>query len=62
MTRIHRRTVQKGLNDLDNHSGVITHSEPDILEHKVKRAFKSIIMNKASGSDGILAELFKILR
>ena len=62
MTRIHRRTVQKGLNDLDNHSGVITHSEPDILEHKVKRAFKSIIMNKASGSDGILAELFKVLK
>ena len=41
MARIHRRTVQKGLNDLDNQSGVITHSEPDILEYKVKRAFRS---------------------
>ena len=62
MARIHRRTVQKGLNDLDNQSGVITHSEPDILEYKVKRAFRSTTMNKASGSDGILAELFKVLK
>ena len=62
MARIHRSTVQKGLNDVDNHSGVITHLEPDILEYRVKRAFRSITMHKASGSDGILAELFKVLK
>ena len=57
MARIHR-TVQKGLEDLDNHDGVITHPEPDILELKVKWALGSITMNKAKGSDGIPAELF----
>ena len=60
MTRIHRRTVQKGLNDPDNHS-VITHLEPDILECEVKCVLGSISMNKASGGDGISAELCKIL-
>ena len=53
---------KKELHDPDNHDGVITHPEPDILECKVKRAFKSITMNKASGGDGILVELFQILR
>ena len=61
MTRIHRRTVQKGLNDPDNHS-VITHLEPDILECEVKWALVSITMNKASGGDGIPVELFQILK
>ena len=53
---------KKGLNDPDNHSGVITHLEPDILEFKVKWALGSITTNKASGGDGIPAELFKILK
>ena len=53
MARIHRRTVQKDLHDPDNHSGVITDLEPDILECKVKWALRSITMNKASGGDGI---------
>ena len=51
---------KKDLNDLDNHDSVITHLEPDILECKVKWALRSIITNKASGSDGIPAELFQI--
>ena len=49
---------KKGLNDPDNHSGVVTHLEPDILECEAKWALGSISMNKASGGDGILAELF----
>ena len=60
MARIHRRTVQKSLNDPDNHDGVITHLEPDILECDVKWALESITMNKASGGDGIPVELFQI--
>ena len=48
------------LNDPDNHAGMVTHLEPDILECEVKRALGSITMNKASGSDGIAAELFQI--
>ena len=59
MARIHRRTVRKGLNDPDNHNGVVTHLEPDILEWEVKWALGSISMNKASGGDGI-PELFEI--
>ena len=59
MARIHRRTVRKGLNDPDNHDGVVTHLEPDILEWEVKGALGSISMNKASGGDGI-PELFEI--
>ena len=47
------------LHDPDNHDGVITHLEPDILERKVKWALGSITKNKASGGDGIPAELFK---
>ena len=62
MARIHRRTVQKDLHNPDNHDGVITHLEPDILEHEVKWAVGSIIMNKASGGDGIPVELLQILK
>ena len=52
----------KDLHDPDNHDGVITHLEPDILEHDVKWALESITMNKASGGDGIPVELFQILK
>ena len=52
---------KKGFNDLDNHNGVVTHLEPDIMECEVKRTLGSITTNKASGGDGILAELFQIL-
>ena len=57
-TELHK----KDLNDPDNHDGVITHLEPDILECEVKCALGSITMNKASGDDGIPAELFQILK
>ena len=50
------------LNDPDNHNGVVTHLEPDILECEVKWVVGSITTNKASGGDGILAELFQILK
>ena len=53
---------KKDLQDQDNHSGVITHLEPDILECEVKWALESITMNKASGGDGIPVELFQILK
>ena len=53
---------KKGLHDTDNHNGVITHLEPDILEYEVKWALGSITMNKASGGDGIPVELFQILK
>ena len=53
---------RKYLHDPDNHDGVITNLESDIIECKVKRALGSIIMNKASGSEGIPAELFQILK
>ena len=53
---------KKDLHDQDNHDGVITHLEPDILECEVKWALGSITMNKASGSDAIPNELFQILR
>ena len=49
---------KKDLHDLDNHGGVITHLEPDILECKVRWALGSITTNKASGGDGIPVELF----
>ena len=49
---------KKGLNDLGNHNGVVTHLEPDMLECEVKGALGSITTNKASGGDGIPAELF----
>ena len=53
---------KKGLQDPDNHDGVITLLEPDILECEVKWALGSITMNKTSGGDGIPAELFQILK
>ena len=53
---------KKDLDDPDNHDGVITHLEPDILEYEVKWALGSIITNKASGGDGIPVELFHILK
>ena len=56
--RIHRRNIQKDLHDPDNHDGVITHLDPDIL----KWALGSITVNKASAGDGILGELFQILK
>ena len=52
----------KGLNDPENHDGVVTHLEPDILECEVKWVLGSITTNKASGGDGIATELFKILK
>ena len=62
MARIHRRTIQKNLNDPNNHDGVIIHLEPDILECKVKWALGSITTNQASGGDGSPVELFQILK
>ena len=53
---------KKDLHDQDNHDGVITHLEPDILEREVKWALESITMNKASAGDGIPVELFQILK
>ena len=53
---------KKDLHNPDNHNGVITHLEPDILECEVKWALGSITMNKAIGSDGIPVELFQILK
>ena len=64
MATIHRRTIQKknNLSKPDNHDGVITHVEPDILECEIKWALGSIITNKASGGNRIPAELFQILK
>ena len=53
---------KKGLNDLENHDGVVTHLEPDILECEVKWALGRITLNKASGGNGIPVEVFKILK
>ena len=53
---------KKDLHNTDNHDGVITHLEPDILECEVKWALESITTNKASGGDKILVELFQILK
>ena len=55
-------TVQKSLNNSDNHNGVVSHLKPDILDCELKQALGSITTNKASGSDGIPAELFQILK
>ena len=57
-----KELFKKGLSDPDNHDGVVTHLEPDILECEVKWALGSITMNKASGGDGIPVELFQILK
>ena len=62
MARIHRRTIQKYLHDPDNHDGVITHLELDILECEVKGALGNITMNKASGGDEIPNELFNFIK
>ena len=62
MARIHRKLYKKDLHDPDNHDGVITDLEPDILECEVKWALGSITTNKVSGGDGIPAELFQILK
>ena len=53
---------KKDLHNQDNHNGVITDLEPDILEYEVKRALGNITRNKASGGDGIPVELFQILK
>ena len=62
--RIHRRTIQKkkDLSDSNSHNGVIIHLDPDILECLVQWSLGSITANKASGGDGIPAELFQILK
>ena len=60
MARIQGITVKKALHDPDNHDGVITHLEPDILECEVKWTFGSITTNKANGGDRIPVELFQI--
>ena len=62
MARIHEELYKKDLHDPDDHDSVITHLEPDILDCEVKWALGSIIKNKASGGDGIPAELFQILK
>ena len=54
--------TKKDLHDADNHDGVTTHLEPDILECEIKWVLGSITMNKASGGDGIPVELFQILK
>ena len=62
MARIHEELYKEDLHDPDNHNGVITHLEPDILECEIKWASGSIPTNKASGGDGISVELFQILK
>ena len=57
-----KELYKKDLHDPDNHNGVITHLEPDILECEVKWVLGSTTMNKASGGDGIPVELFQILK
>ena len=59
---IQKNWTKKDLHDPDNHNGVITHLEPNILECEVKWALESITMNKASGGDGLRVELFQILK
>ena len=59
---LYKKVLDPDIHDPDNHDGVITHLEPDILECEVKWALGSITTNKASGSDGIPVELFQILK
>ena len=61
-TKGYTEGYKKDLHDPDNHDGVITHLEPDILECEVKWPLESITMNKASGGDGFPVELFQILK
>ena len=56
------KLYKKDLHDQDNHDGMITHLQPNILEYEVKWALRSITTNKASGRDGIPVELFQILK
>ena len=58
--KIHKRTFQKDLTDLDNHDGIITNLEPDILECEIKWALGNSTTNNISGGDRIPAELFQI--
>ena len=58
----HTELYKNDLHNQDNHDGVITHLEPDILDCEVKWALVSITVNKASGGDGIPVELFQILK
>ena len=62
MARITEELYKKDLHDPDNHNGVVTHLEPDILECEVKWALGSITVNNARGDDEIPAELFQILK
>ena len=62
MARIQGRIYKKDLHTPDNHDGMVTHLETDILECEVKWALGSITTNKASGGDGIPVELFQILK
>ena len=62
MARTQKNYTKKDLHDPDNHDGVVTHQEPDILEYKVKWALGSITTNKASVGDGTPVELFLIHR
>ena len=62
MARIHTELYKKDLHNPDNHDGVITHLEPDIMECDVKWALGSITMNKGSGGDRIPSELIQILK
>ena len=62
VARIHRRMIQKSLNDPDNHDDVFTHLEPDILEYEVKWALGSITTDRASRDHGIPAEVFEVLK
>ena len=61
MAKYTEELYKKDFNDPDNHNGMATHLEPDILECDIKWALGSITSNKASGGDGVPAELFKIL-
>ena len=58
----HTELSKKDLHNLDNHDGMITHLEPDILEYQVKWTLRSITTKKANGGDGIPVELFQILK
>ena len=62
MERIHRRTVQKYFNESDNHDGMVTHLETDILNCEVKWDLGITVVNEAIGCDRIPVELFKILK
>ena len=62
MATIYRKLYKKGQNDPDNHDAVVSHLQPDIMECEVKWALRRITTNKASGRDGIPAELFLILK